>query len=442
MNIVGMFLQSLHYHWSSKERQEKIIQKRLKRLISYVRVHSAKLSELYSGIEKDFSLEDLPITNKKMIMENFNEWVTDSDVSIEKIKEFADDKNNVGKRFKNKYIVASTSGSTGYPLLFLIDRTSIDSSVAESMLDSAMKYRPVCMLYSTSSFLISTGILMENMKRFPFIKRYLKLLDSTLPTNKLVSMLNEIKPKSIYSYVSTMEILADEYLSGRLKISLKEIVCAGERLTPKTRKYFSEVFGCKVKSMYGSTEAGNIAYECDYNHFHLYNSWNIIEAVDANNNPVPYGQPAEKILLTNLSNYTVPIIRYELTDRVIIHDNPCPCGKKEIWLELEGRSVNNLLIFMSGEREVKISPVSVYILLETMDTIRLFQLVLHGYNKFEFRIDFMPMVDETAVFDEAKSKILSYLHQNGIANVEIYLSDKKPEIDPKTLKLKNIYQEI
>ena len=52
----------------------------------------------------------------------------------------------------------------------------------------------------------------------------------------------------------------------------------------------------------------------------------ILEPADADGNVVPYGQPAERLLLTNLFNLTQPLIRYDLVDAVTMSDEPCPCG--------------------------------------------------------------------------------------------------------------------
>ena len=52
----------------------------------------------------------------------------------------------------------------------------------------------------------------------------------------------------------------------------------------------------------------------------------ILEPADADGNVVPYGQPADRMLLTNLFNLTQPLIRYDLADAVTITDDPCPCG--------------------------------------------------------------------------------------------------------------------
>ena len=52
----------------------------------------------------------------------------------------------------------------------------------------------------------------------------------------------------------------------------------------------------------------------------------ILEPADADGNVVPYGQPADRLLLTNLFNLAQPLIRYDLVDAVTMTDEPCPCG--------------------------------------------------------------------------------------------------------------------
>ena len=45
-----------------------------------------------------------------------------------------------------------------------------------------------------------------------------------------------------------------------------------------------------------------------------------------------------KVLITNLSNYIQPFIRYEVTDRIIVHGEPCGCGKASKKLKKFGDS--------------------------------------------------------------------------------------------------------
>jgi phenylacetate-coenzyme A ligase PaaK-like adenylate-forming protein len=59
---------------------------------------------------------------------------------------------------------------------------------------------------------------------------------------------------------------------------------------------------------------------------HIADDLVILEPVDGQGRAVPYGQPADRVLLTNLYNLDQPLIRYDLADALTITDAPCPCG--------------------------------------------------------------------------------------------------------------------
>ena len=57
-------------------------QERLKELVNYARHHSSYFKELYRDISDDFTLADLPMTNKTDLMRNYSDWVTDPEVCL------------------------------------------------------------------------------------------------------------------------------------------------------------------------------------------------------------------------------------------------------------------------------------------------------------------------------------------------------------------------
>lgn len=128
----------------------------------------------------------------------------------------------------------------------------------------------------------------------------------------------------------------------------------GEYLSDMLRERLSETFGCYVQTAYSCTEGGTVAYECTERHFHINDDWVIIEPVDKDNNPVPDGTQSDKILLMNLFNFTQPYIRYEVTDRVVMHREPCACGNSSPWLTLEGRT-DDVGGFIENSSEIKIA---------------------------------------------------------------------------------------
>jgi phenylacetate-coenzyme A ligase PaaK-like adenylate-forming protein len=71
---------------------------------------------------------------------------------------------------------------------------------------------------------------------------------------------------------------------------------------------------------------------------HVFEDLFVLEVVDRDNRPVPPGFAGEKVLVTNLFNRTLPLIRYELSDLVTVADGPCPCGRPYLRLaSIRGR---------------------------------------------------------------------------------------------------------
>ena len=439
MSIVNTMIHSaLCKYVYTPRQQQKFQEKQLHRLVRYAREHSPYLRELYRDLGEDFQLTDLPITNKQMIMEHYDEWTTDPEVKLSELREFVKDTNNIGRHYKGKYLVGSTSGSTGYPLHYLLNSRIINVSTCTALLSRALKKRPVALVYPKHLFLIENAAIMANNRRFPRIMKHsYPMVDAMLSPEEIASELNAIQPKTVYAYTSVIESIAEQAERGNLKCHIEEAVCCSERLTPKARRYMEQQLHCTVRSIYGCTETGNIAIDGPCGHMHLNNPYVIVELVDENNRPVPPGQTAYKALVTNLCSDTVPIIRYELMDRMTLHQEPCGCGDHSFWLDVEGRSGLDLLEFRNGK---KVAPVLVYFVVELMDTLRKFQIILHDEDVLEFRAIFMPGVDEDAVFQEARQKVLDYLKTCGVEGVRMYLSREAPAIDPVSHKFKSVFQ--
>jgi phenylacetate-coenzyme A ligase PaaK-like adenylate-forming protein len=92
------------------------------------------------------------------------------------------------------------------------------------------------------------------------------------------------------------------------------------------REAVRSAWGIEASEFWGCSE-GTYAFPCGVGEgFHVADDLVILEPADADGNVVPYGQPAERLLLTNLYNLAQPLIRYDLVDAVTMTDEPCPCG--------------------------------------------------------------------------------------------------------------------
>jgi phenylacetate-coenzyme A ligase PaaK-like adenylate-forming protein len=90
--------------------------------------------------------------------------------------------------------------------------------------------------------------------------------------------------------------------------------------------------------VYGSTEALFLG-SASATGFHVTEDLVVLEIVDDQNRPVSAGSPGHKVLLTNLVNRTLPLIRYELSDTVTLAGGSDPGGLPYACIErVDGRS--------------------------------------------------------------------------------------------------------
>ncbi|MFQ5733793.1 MAG: phenylacetate--CoA ligase family protein, partial [Planctomycetaceae bacterium] len=122
---------------------------------------------------------------------------------------------------------------------------------------------------------------------------------------------------------------------------LRAICTAGELLSDARRQRIADLWNVGVFNMYGCTEAGNIAADCEFGRLHL--SWDhfVLEVLDETNwQPVAPSMLGTAVL-TTLTREAMPLLRYVLGDNVRLHaDHECPCGRKSPIVEHFGRDLN------------------------------------------------------------------------------------------------------
>lgn len=87
---------------------------RLAEMVALARANSPYYRELYKDLPE--RVEDttlLPVTSKKKLMARFDDWCTDREVTLEKVRPYVENRNLFGKQFLDKYLVITTSGTTG-----------------------------------------------------------------------------------------------------------------------------------------------------------------------------------------------------------------------------------------------------------------------------------------------------------------------------------------
>lgn len=410
---------------------------RLDTIVHYARDNSPYYKNLYVNIGNSYRLDHLPTIRKQDMMSHLNEVFTDRRITTDRIGQFTSDPDNVGRMLDGKYLVFKTSGSTGYPATVLYDKEAIDVASAVAAFRtfarkedyrSFMKHgKKTAGVFADYGFYLACGMSRYLQLKMPW-KRNKITVDVNASEEEIIRQLNAFQPAMLSGYPSNLALLADY---PDLSIKPDVIITGGELLTNEIRQNLTNRFGCYVQTHYSCTEGGEIACECTEGHLHINEDWVIVEPVDKDNKPVGPGVRSDKILITNLSNCIQPFIRYELTDRIIVHDEPCACGKRSRWLEIEGRT-DDIITFAGG---VQIAPMSFYKILEEIKAIRRFQLVQTSSDKLELRI----LADNpTDAFKVAHRKLLSFLASRELKGIDIALSNELPQSDKISGKFKHI----
>ncbi|MCQ2478617.1 MAG: hypothetical protein MJ091_05360, partial [Clostridia bacterium] len=141
VNVIT-FIKVTAFPFLSANMQKRIRDRKLRKIISYAKNNSKFYAKLYKDIDIDNldSLSKLPCIDKKTVMDNFDDIVTDKNVTLNKANEFISDLKNLDNSFLGKYKVMTTSGSTWKPVVFVADKHHIDAFFSASVHRMRTKY--------------------------------------------------------------------------------------------------------------------------------------------------------------------------------------------------------------------------------------------------------------------------------------------------------------
>ncbi len=108
--------------------------------------------------------------------------------------------------------------------------------------------------------------------------------------------------------------------------SQKAVITSSEKLTDEMRTLLMEVYACKVYDSWSGLEACALVSECEMGSLHISPDAGLIELLDDDLQPVPYGKEGT-VYCTGFLNYDQPLIRYNIGDRMILSGESCVCGR-------------------------------------------------------------------------------------------------------------------
>ncbi|APG26447.1 hypothetical protein A7E78_00335 [Syntrophotalea acetylenivorans] len=333
--IASIYEGSFETQWLNLSKIQNRQVNSLKKLLCLAQTHSAYYKDLFKRNSFDphelSSLNDLSqidILNKDIIRQKFDSLISSP--------------------FKNNLWRKSTGGSTGQPLHFGYTKESYEWRVAMSKRGYAWAgARPgtkQAYIWGVSLGETTTKQrLKESLHHFIDRQKFYNCFEfGEQEMAQCLASLNKWQPQNLVGYTNPLyEFALYVDRNGGPLFKPQSILCAAEKVYPYQREVLQKVFGAPVFNTYGSREFMLIASECEkHEGLHISMENLIVEVVDDDGRPTRPGEVG-KILVTDLHNYGMPFIRYEIGDMARVSDHQCSCGRGLMLLDdIVGRSLD------------------------------------------------------------------------------------------------------
>jgi len=293
-------------------------------------------------------------------------------------------------------VLMGSSGSTGEPLQYYTTKDAYGFNVAcvlrgWSWTGFSLGDKYVKISQNPRQGLINK--IQDKMHRCEYVHS-----QSLTPQNiiDIAEVIRKSKAKLIRGYPSTLYVLS-EYIkeAGIDDIKPSAVTTTGEILFPHMRKLIESQFHCGVFDAYSGEGGANIS-ECEtHETYHVSVEYAFTELI--NNGKRVESEGRGEVVSTNLWNYAVPFIRYNVKDVAVLKNRRCSCRRGLPVIEkIEGRD-SDILTTSSGKRLI-VHYFTGYF--EWVDTVAQFQVVQNTIDKITLKL-----VPNSKFDDEARSKI-------------------------------------
>ncbi len=328
----------------SLDRLEDLRDQRLRALVSFAKSHSPWHAERLSKVDTDrltaASLAELPVMSKSDLMENWDDIVTDRRLTKSGAQaELARLSSGAGGIFwMEDFVLVETGGSTGHPTVVVwdsegwVDMAAVVSRYGAWLQRSAVSATPNRNASDLSRWVQATvgsshpTSMSRQLARFfarPEFENY--EIPANSPIGETAAALRHLKPSGLFGFASALIAVANQVEQGHLSLSLAMVGASSEPLTEQMRQFLREQFGTEASNTYAVTELGALAARTlpGRADLSLVEDAAVYEPVirkdDGSCGPAN-GGVSDALVVTNVLNKAMPLIRYELPDRVQIGD--------------------------------------------------------------------------------------------------------------------------
>jgi phenylacetate-CoA ligase len=340
--LAKSYLSDIDRAWKDPDKIKKYQDKQIRRLVKYaytIPIYHDKYKKAGihpSDIQGVKDLEKLPMVSKKDFRGKTSESLLPKNQDT------------------NKYLVSTTSGSTGQPATFYNEPFTIYHSLIGFIRilrahDISWRKNRLATLADLSPDSIEsaffTGFGMSSLSKILSFKN-MKVFDISEKPEILLKKLEEFNPDFIGGYPANLNILANLKNQGFAKDLQPElVVTTGAVLDKYTRENIKKTFGSKLADMYGATESSPIAFQCKNEKYHVNDDYVYLEYINYKEKEEKYGDGGN-LVMTRLYGKGTPIIRYTgLSDFIKSSDKKCSCGMNTSIIEyIGGRKVDSIVL--------------------------------------------------------------------------------------------------
>ena len=323
-----------------KELQDKKLNLLVQHSYKHVPYYREKMDSMNLSPDDIQSIDDLhklPLLSKKDVKENiYFDLMSDNH-----------DKSKIQK--------ITTSGSTGQPFTYYVDKQQLEFRWAATLRGMEMtNYKfgdKQARLWHQTLGLSRIQIIKEYMDAFFTRRKFFPVFEIKQKNiDKMIKKLSKYKPTLIDGYAEAINLCA-RYISSKEKLSNKKmsVISSAQMLPQHSRELIENNLNCKVYDKYGSREFSGIAYECNKHFGHHVVAENYIVEILKDKKSAKENEVGE-IVITDLNNYCMPLIRYRIGDLAkSLGTKICDCGRGLPLIgDIQGR-VQSIIIGANGK---------------------------------------------------------------------------------------------
>ncbi len=289
---------------------------------------------------------------------------------------------------ENLRVRNQTGGSTGSPLQFYVDKERFASRFA-----STVRHNGWAGLRPGDWHAVLWGSRLDqggsqgwrDRLRNELLYRSIFLNTSSIQEKdwtEFISRLRAKRPRVLLAYTQAAVLFGRFLLQNRIQdIRFDAIITTAEVLLPGQREFLEKTFQGRVFNRYGCREVSVIASECEFHKgMHVCSESFVIEIVPHETIP----KPAGKVVITDLLNYSMPLIRYEIGDVAAWAEaQNCPCKRHlPLLSEVQGRTTD-FLVLRDGRH---ISGPALTLVVADMSEVRQVQFVQKALDRIVIRV--------------------------------------------------------